>query len=43
MVVITAGSFDMGSPDSSRHREERPRHNVSLKKFAMSKFEITFA
>lgn len=42
MVVIPAGEFDMGSPGTSRYREERPRHRVSVKKFAISKFEITF-
>ena len=42
MVVIPAGSFDMGSPGTSRYREERPRHNVNVKKFAFSKYEITF-
>lgn len=40
MVVIPAGSFTMGGPDSN----SQPRHEVSLSRpFAMSKFEITFA
>lgn len=43
MVVIPAGEFDMGSPGSSRHREERPRHKVKVSSFAISKFEVTFA
>ncbi|MCP8898587.1 bifunctional serine/threonine-protein kinase/formylglycine-generating enzyme family protein [Gilvimarinus xylanilyticus] len=40
MVVIPAGSFTMGGPDSN----SQPRHEVSFARpFAMSKFEITFA
>jgi len=42
MIVIPAGSYEMGSPGSSRHGEERPRHSVTLKKFAFSKYEIIF-
>lgn len=41
MVKIPAGSYDMGSSGSTRFAEERPRHKVTLKKFAISKFEIT--
>lgn len=43
MVVIPAGSFEMGSPASSRFTDERPRHTVNIKSFAVSKFEVTFA
>ncbi|MBT7952212.1 MAG: SUMF1/EgtB/PvdO family nonheme iron enzyme, partial [Gammaproteobacteria bacterium] len=43
MVGIPAGTFDMGSPGSSRHADERPRHSVKVEKFAISKHEITFA
>ena len=42
MVKIPAGTFDMGSPGSSRHTDERPRHSVKVAEFAMSKYEITF-
>jgi len=43
MVVIPAGSFEMGSPSSSsRFRNERPRHTVKVKSFAISKYEVTF-
>ena len=42
MIVIPAGTYEMGSPGSSRHGEERPRHSVTVKKFAFSKYEITF-
>ena len=43
MVVIPAGSFEMGSPSSSRFTDERPRHTVKIKSFAVSKHEITFS
>ncbi|NNE37295.1 MAG: SUMF1/EgtB/PvdO family nonheme iron enzyme, partial [Gammaproteobacteria bacterium] len=43
MVVVPAGSFEMGSSGSSSSAEERPRHNVRVDSFAMSKHEITFA
>ncbi|MBI1733276.1 MAG: SUMF1/EgtB/PvdO family nonheme iron enzyme [Gammaproteobacteria bacterium] len=43
MVRIPAGSFEMGSSGSSRNAEERPRHSVKIDRFAMSKYEITFA
>lgn len=43
MVTIPAGSFDMGSSGSSRFTEERPRHKVTLEKFAISKYEVSFA
>ena len=42
MVVIPAGQYAMGSPGTSRHADERPRHNVNVKKFAISAYEITF-
>lgn len=43
MVWMPAGSFEMGSPSSSTNAEERPRHSVKIKKFAISKYEITFS
>ncbi|MGH8119949.1 MAG: SUMF1/EgtB/PvdO family nonheme iron enzyme [Gammaproteobacteria bacterium] len=43
MVWIPAGTYAMGSPSSSTSKEERPRHNVKFKKFALSKYEITIA
>lgn len=42
MVVIPAGKFQMGST-SSKHSEERPRHEVTVEKFAVSQYEVTFA
>jgi len=43
MVVIPAGSFEMGSSSSSRFTDERPRHTVKVKSLAVSKYEVTFA
>ncbi len=45
MVVIPAGSFMMGSPESESERSdnEGPRHNVTIRlPFAIGKFEVTF-
>jgi formylglycine-generating enzyme required for sulfatase activity/serine/threonine protein phosphatase PrpC len=42
MVWLPAGSFEMGSPGSSRFADERPRHAVKVKRFAIGKYEITF-
>ena len=44
MVVIPAGSFEMGSPDSEAGRsgDEGPQHRVSIgKPFALGKTEVT--
>jgi formylglycine-generating enzyme required for sulfatase activity len=43
MVVIPAGSFDMGSPsgEADRDDDEGPRHQVSIRSFAAGKYEIT--
>lgn len=43
MVWIPAGTYAMGSPATSIVKDERPRHNVTIKKFAISKFEVTIA
>lgn len=46
MVVIPAGSFQMGSPSSEfgRFIEEEPLHRVTISQpFAMGKYEVTFA
>jgi len=43
MAWLPAGSFEMGSPGSSRFADERPRHTVKVKRFAIGKFEVTFA
>lgn len=43
MVVIPAGSFDMGSPDSESGRgdDEGPVHQVNVATFALGKTEVT--
>ena len=43
MVWLPAGSFEMGSPGSSRFIDERPRHTVKVKRFAIGKYETTLA
>ena len=46
MVVVPAGSFEMGSPDDEDGRRERegPRHTVSIERaFASGLREVTFA
>ena len=43
LVALPAAGFDMGSGASSAHFDERPRHRVQLRGFAISKHEVTFA
>jgi formylglycine-generating enzyme required for sulfatase activity len=46
MIVVPAGSFMMGSPETEKDRSEneRPQHNVTIAKpFAVAKYELTFA
>jgi hypothetical protein len=44
MVVIPAGAFVMGSPDSLGQIGERPQHDVTIAQpFALGKYEVTFA
>jgi formylglycine-generating enzyme required for sulfatase activity len=46
MIVVPAGSFMMGSPETEKDRaeDECPQHRVTIDKpFAVSKFELTFA
>ncbi len=45
MIVLPAGSFQMGSPDTEigRDGDEGPQHRVFLRPFAAGKFEVTFA
>jgi formylglycine-generating enzyme required for sulfatase activity len=45
MVVVPAGTFNMGSPDNEKghDKNESPQHAVTFgKPFAVSKFEVTF-
>ncbi|HJU32888.1 MAG TPA: formylglycine-generating enzyme family protein [Hyphomicrobiaceae bacterium] len=46
MVIVPAGEFLMGSPDSEKGRgkDEGPQHKVTFAQpFALGKFEVTFA
>jgi formylglycine-generating enzyme required for sulfatase activity len=43
MVVVPAGSFMMGSPETENPRDpDEALHKVTLKRFAMSKYPITW-
>lgn len=44
MTVIRAGSFVMGSPagESGRGDDESPQHRVTVPKFAIGRFDVTF-
>jgi formylglycine-generating enzyme required for sulfatase activity len=45
MVVVPAGSFTMGSPESEkeRYKDEGPQHRVTFdRQFAAGKFSVTF-
>jgi len=43
MVILPAGSFEMGSPASEAGRQdsESPQHRVSIRSFAAGKLEVT--
>jgi formylglycine-generating enzyme required for sulfatase activity len=45
MVVILSGRFMMGSPGSEagRGQDEGPQHLVSVRSFALGKYEVTFS
>ncbi|MDM8562086.1 formylglycine-generating enzyme family protein, partial [Candidatus Marithioploca araucensis] len=43
MVVIPAGRFRMGDIQGGGASDEKPVHRVSIKQFAMGKYEVTFA
>src|SRR5262249_38372218 len=44
MVVVPAGSFALGSAatEKDRYPNEGPQHEVTIKQFAVSKFEVTW-
>lgn len=45
MVVVPGGSFVMGSPASEAWRgdDEGPQHSVSVGRFALGRYEVTFS
>jgi serine/threonine protein kinase/formylglycine-generating enzyme required for sulfatase activity len=45
MVQVPGGTFRMGSPDgeANRYPDEGPQHEVSVRPFAMGRFEVTQA
>lgn len=43
MAALPDGIFVMGSGSGSPYFDERPQHTVNVKRFAISKHEITFA
>jgi formylglycine-generating enzyme required for sulfatase activity len=43
MVQIPAGRFRMGNTQGQGDDDEQPVHWVSIKRFAMSRYEVTFA
>lgn len=43
MMPLPAGRFRMGGPSSAVASDEVPRHNVSVKAFAMSVYEVSYA
>lgn len=42
LIEIPAASYSMGSGISSLDFDERPKHAVELRRFAIGKFEVTF-
>ena len=43
MVELPAATFLMGSQGASLNFDEGPRYEVSLPRFAISKYEVTFS
>jgi formylglycine-generating enzyme required for sulfatase activity len=41
MIWIPAGSFVMGDIQGEGDNDEKPKHKVSIKRFAMSRYEVT--
>ncbi|TNF98437.1 MAG: hypothetical protein EP297_08030 [Gammaproteobacteria bacterium] len=42
LVTIPAGEFMMGASSVSTAMDERPQHKVTMKKYAISQYEITY-
>ena len=43
MVWIFSGQFRMGNIQDNAYKDEKPAHQVSIKGFAMGRYEVTFA
>lgn len=43
MVWLPAGTYRMGSPDTTAEFSERPQHAVTLPRFAMGQYEVSIA
>jgi formylglycine-generating enzyme required for sulfatase activity len=43
MVWIFSGRFRMGNIQKNAYKDEKPAHRVSIKSFAMGRYEVTFA
>jgi formylglycine-generating enzyme required for sulfatase activity len=43
MLVMKAGTFRMGDIQGGGYRSEKPVHQVSVKRFAMGRYEVTVA
>ncbi len=43
MIELPAGDFEMGASGVSQNFSERPQHHVTVSRFAISKYEVTFA
>ncbi len=43
MVLVAAGTFDMGSPEDEGRIDERPQHKVFVKDFYIGQHEVTAA
>ena len=43
MVWISGGSFNMGDLNGNGQPDEKPVHKVTFKRFAMGRYEVTFA
>jgi formylglycine-generating enzyme required for sulfatase activity len=41
MVLVSAGTFTMGSPDGEGDKNEHPQHDVYLKDFYIDQYEVT--
>ncbi|MEM6253922.1 MAG: SUMF1/EgtB/PvdO family nonheme iron enzyme [Cyanobacteria bacterium P01_D01_bin.156] len=41
LVVIPGGTFQMGSPKGQGDNDERPQHQVTVKRFLMGKYPVT--